>query len=135
MQKALLGMALLLYLNTPSAGSAQDYPIPQEDQEKRKQPIRIQHPAGPPLVGEVKEVNLMTGQIVFEDRRPLDIIPKRTIIFLSKDTRLGSKYGKVLTLGDLLEPGSILSVEYYYSINGDKRIALEISKVESAGLK
>lgn len=114
-------IALLLAV-TSTARSLQDYPIPQEDQEKRRQSIDTQHPAGPPLLGTVKALDLQTGVLALETK-------EHGIVFisLSKKTKLMTSDGSALTLGDLLAD-SLVSVDYVYSVNGGRRIALRISK-------
>jgi hypothetical protein len=128
-----LQLGAILFLFSLSAISAfQDSTGFQIDEERRQRPVDVHNPAGPPLMGKVKSIDLKIGEIVILVKRFPGDMSTATTVFLSKDTRLGSRNGTALTLGDLLKPGGTVSVEYYTLGAGRKKVALEISKVEAS---
>lgn len=132
MRKSLQLGAIIVLFSFSAVLALQGPAVFQIDEEKRQHPVDVHHPAGPPLMGKVESVDLKIGKIVILVERFIGDMPTATTIFLSKDTRLGSRNGKSLTLGDLLEPGSTVSVEYYTLDAGSKKVALEISKPEAS---
>jgi hypothetical protein len=73
------------------------------------------------------DINLFLGRMIISTKRFPSDSPTSIAVLLSKDTQITSKHGKSVTFRDLLEPGNILSVEYYITAGGSK-IALTISK-------
>ena len=124
--------ALIIPICLPAILAAQEGPSFQIDQEKRRPQLEIRRPAGPPLRGKVMEVDLTLGKVVILGRRFQAENPQLTTIFLSRDTKLPTKHGLPLALGELLAPGSIVSVEYYLTDDGSKKVATEMSRVESS---